>query len=704
VKAAEPTLGRAAQAPAGAGSGGRLATRLQIAGLAAVLLAALGWWAYTGMKQSMHEIRAASLRALLDTEIAALDIWIDYNRAEAAQRAANPAVALPATGLATRVQAAKTAHDRDADTDDDRDALTRALGAMLPAVNAVAANVVDAQGNILATTVEGYQGLAVSRAVRDDLAVVFGGATRFIAPRPESERLVGASRYALTRPVVWFAAPVRDTEGRVIAALQLGKYSDMRFQGILGAARLDPTGESYAFDETGMMLTESRHADALKAQGIVPADAPRVALRFRLREPGPGNDRPLTMPVARAIASRGAPDPAARAGVLLDPYLNYVGRPSIGAYKWLGAHDIGVAVEVDAAAAYRPLDYLVNAFWVLFALLLAATAAAVRSSLSVVRLRRELRRLGQYRLQEPIGEGGSSTVYRAEHALLKRPTAVKVLKKHLATDEAIARFEREVRLASRLDHPATIEIYDYGRTPDGTFYYAMEYLDGITLAELVERDGAQPVGRVALILLQVCESLREAHGLGLVHRDIKPQNVMLCRRGGEADVVKVLDFGIAKELDAADTRDLTQHANVLGTPLYMAPERLRDPADADARADIYAVGVLAFVLLTGKRPFDAPYQPALIEAILGTPAPRLAETAPAAVPASLDALIGACLAKDRDARPPHVGLLIETFADVLREQPWTPADAAAWWRAFEGRRTPAAPTLRVTDGAQAPIR
>ncbi len=678
MTASEPTLDRPALRAA-VPSGARLATRLQLAALAAVLLAALGWWAYTGMKQSVYEIRAASLRALLEAGIGALDIWIDYNRAEAAQRATHPHIVDPVAVLAAGAEAE--------DAGETRAALVRALAAMLPATNAAAANIVDARGTIVATTLPAYGALHVSRAVMDDLAPVFGGATRFIAPRPESERLVGATRYALTRPVLWFAAPVRDAEGRIVAALQIGKYADMRFQGILGAARLDPTGESYAFDETGTMLTESRYADALKAQGIVPADAPRVALRFRLREPGEGDARPLIAPVARAIASRGAPDAAARAGVLLDPYPNYLGRPSIGAYKWLADHDIGIAVEVDARAAYRPLDYLVHAFWGLFALLVAATAAAVLSSLSVVRLRRELRRLGQYRLHEPIGEGGSSTVYRAEHALLKRPTAVKVLKKHLATDEAIARFEREVRLASRLDHPATIEIYDYGRAPDGTFYYAMEYLDGITLADLVERDGAQPVGRTALILLQVCESLREAHGLGLVHRDIKPQNVMLCRRGGEADVVKVLDFGIAKELDAADARDLTQHANVLGTPLYMAPERLRDPADADARADIYAVGVLCFLLVTGKRLFDAPYQPALIEAILSTPAPRLAQSAPGPVPAALDALVAACLEKDREARPADVGMLIDVLAGVLRDHPWTPRDAEAWWRGFESRRT-----------------
>ena len=208
----------------------------------------------------------------------------------------------------------------------------------------------------------------------------------------------------------------------------------------------------------------------------------------------------------------------------------------------------------------------------------------------MAQLRREARRLGAVppRGQDRRRRHGERVP--AVHALLKRPTALKILKPHLATDELVARFEREVQLASRLEHPATIEIFDYGRTRDGTFFYAMEYIDGITLARLVEQDGAQALPRVAHILKQVCEALREAHGKGLIHRDIKPGNVMLCERGGEADVVKVLDFGLIKDVHATDTRDITQYARVLGTPAYMAPERIRNPADADPTVDIYAVG------------------------------------------------------------------------------------------------------------------
>jgi serine/threonine-protein kinase len=272
------------------------------------------------------------------------------------------------------------------------------------------------------------------------------------------------------------------------------------------------------------------------------------------------------------------------------------------------------------------------------------------------------------------------------HALLKRPTAIKILKSHLATDELVARFEREVQLASRLEHPATVEIFDYGRARGGTFYYAMEYVDGITLAALLEREGAQPVPRVAHILKQVCESLREAHGKGLIHRDIKPGNVMLCERGGEADVVKVLDFGLIKDVHATDTRDITQYARVLGTPLYMPPERIHSPAGADPRVDIYAVGVVAFQLLTGKRVFDAPNELELARQIVEVEAPRASRVAAQPVPPALDELVARCLAKDPAQRPQQVEELIAAFSRLLREHPWTQEAAMRWWQDFRAAR------------------
>jgi serine/threonine-protein kinase len=319
-------------------------------------------------------------------------------------------------------------------------------------------------------------------------------------------------------------------------------------------------------------------------------------------------------------------------------------------------------------------------------MLVVAVAVALASTFSVAHLSRDARQIGPYRLEEQIAEGGMAYVYRAVHALLKRPTAIKILKSHLATDELVARFEREVRLASRLEHPATVEIFDYGRARGGTFYYAMEYVDGITLAALLEREGAQPVPRVAHILKQVCESLREAHGKGLIHRDVKPGNIMLCERGGEADVVKVLDFGLIKDVRATETRDITQYSRVLGTPLYMPPERVHNPGYGDARVDIYAVGVVAFQLLTGRRLFDAPNELELARQIVEVAAPRVSAVATQPVPPALDDLVARCLAKDPGERPQQVEDLIAVFSRVLREHPWSQEAAARWWQDFRAAR------------------
>jgi serine/threonine-protein kinase len=450
-----------------------------------------------------------------------------------------------------------------------------------------------------------------------------------------------------------------------------------------------------------LLLTTSRYRETLRAAGLLSPEARTAAFNVRLRDPGqslvgettaPSDyaDRPLTQLVTAAISSRGAEDAGARRGVILNPYLNYVGVEVIGAWQWLPEYDVGVAVEVAAAEAYAPMRYLTTAFFAIFALLVLAVALALGQTFSVAELGREVRQLGQYRIERKIDEGGMATVHRAVHALLKRPTAIKILKPALATDEVIARFEREVVLASRLQHPATVEIFDYGRTRDGTFYYAMEYIDGITLAQLVERDGAQSVSRVAYILRQVCESLREAHGKGLIHRDVKPQNIMLCERGGESDVVKVLDFGLIKDVRATDTRDITQYARLLGTPLYMSPERVSDPAVADPRADIYSVGTVAYYLLTAKRLFEAPNELELQRMVLEVEAPRASVAAPQRIPPALDELIARCLAKDPAARPQSVDELIEVFAAVLREHPWTQERAVRWWQDFNAAREMAA--------------
>lgn len=294
-----------------------------------------------------------------------------------------------------------------------------------------------------------------------------------------------------------------------------------------------------------------------------------------------------------------------------------------------------------------------------------------------------VRRLGQYALEEKIGEGGMGVVYRASHAMLRRPTAIKLLPPDRAGDANLARFEREVQLTAQLSHPNTIAIYDYGRTPDGVFYYAMEYLDGVNLEELVRRSGPVPAGRVIAILVQVCGALSEAHGRGLVHRDVKPANVILTERGGEPDVAKVVDFGLVKPL-ASDSAAMTMSvSNVLtGTPLYMPPEAMNAPDVADPRSDLYALGAVGYFLLTGHPPFEGATVFEVIGHHLHSAPPPMSTRTGTAIPPDLEAVILQCLRKTPEDRPRDARALRQALERCTMAPRWTVDDAAAWWRGF----------------------
>jgi serine/threonine-protein kinase len=310
----------------------------------------------------------------------------------------------------------------------------------------------------------------------------------------------------------------------------------------------------------------------------------------------------------------------------------------------------------------------------------AATTVVSRVIYGLVTQVRDAQHLGRYTLGAKIGAGGMGEVYRAEHAMLRRPTAVKLLLPGKVSASSLERFEREVQLTSRLSHPNTIAIYDYGHTPDGIFYYAMEYLDGLSLESLVASDGVQPASRVVHILLQAAGALAEAHGVGLIHRDIKPANIMLCERGGMPDVVKVVDFGLVKNLDAADGDVALTKTNALtGTPLYLAPESITRPDKIDARIDIYALGAVGYFLITGTPPFSGHNVVEIaghhLHTTPDTPSARLGS----AVPAKLDELLVACLAKDPDARPRDAQALLTALLECETESPWSGTAARAWW-------------------------
>jgi tRNA A-37 threonylcarbamoyl transferase component Bud32 len=297
----------------------------------------------------------------------------------------------------------------------------------------------------------------------------------------------------------------------------------------------------------------------------------------------------------------------------------------------------------------------------------------------------DAKQLNQYRLVEPLGSGGMGDVYLAEHRLMKRPCALKLIRRERAEDpRAITRFEREVRATSRLSHPNTVEIYDYGRTEDGTFYYVMEYLPGLSLQALVEESGPMPPGRAIYLLRQVCGALAEAHASGLIHRDLKPANIIASERGGRHDFVKILDFGLVRDLTAGEVDgDSAQNRGAQGTPLYMAPEQVECRPDADHRLDLYALGCVAYVLVTGRPPFDHETRLAVMLAhtreVVVPPSRHRPD-----LPADLEAVILRCLSKRPDDRYADADEVEAALAACAAAPDWDDREAARWWRERRG--------------------
>ncbi|MBN1612691.1 MAG: serine/threonine protein kinase [Polyangiaceae bacterium] len=292
---------------------------------------------------------------------------------------------------------------------------------------------------------------------------------------------------------------------------------------------------------------------------------------------------------------------------------------------------------------------------------------------------REARQLGQYTILEKIGEGGMGEVFKASHALLRRPTAIKLIDSRYVDPHTLRRFEKEVQLTSMLTHPNTISIYDYGRTHDGVFYYAMEYLEGLNLEQLVRVDGPLPPGRVIHVLRQVCGSLGEAHSAGLIHRDIKPANVFLCCRGGSPDVIKVLDFGLVKDKRPGQDATLSATAAVAGTPLYMSPEAICAPNQVDARSDLYALGAVGYFLLTGLPLFAADTVVEICAQHLHTIPVRPSERAGRPLPTDLEDVLLRCLEKDPARRFPDALALSESLEALQHANDWSEAEARQWW-------------------------
>ena len=493
-------------------------------------------------------------------------------------------------------------------------------------------------------------------------------------------------------PTMLVVAPIRDSNLQVIGAIGFRIRPERDFTRILQLGRLGETGETYAINKEGLLVSNSRFDDKLILLGLIPdLEGSQSILTVSARDPGGDLTRGYRPQVRRAelpLTKAAESVIAGGSGVSLEGVNDYRGVPAVSAWQWLPKYEIGIITKVDYEEAYRPLSILQIAFFSIFALLALSSVAIFIFTLVVTRLQREAQKaaieakhLGQYRLEERLGAGAMGIVYRGHHAMLRRPTAIKMLHVEKVNEASIERFEREVQITCKLNNPNTVAIYDYGRTPEGVFYYAMEYLDGIDLQVLVNRYGPQPEGRVIHILKSICGSLYEAHSLGLVHRDMKPANVMINRRGGQSDVVKVLDFGLVRALDEA--KSSREQGGLTGTPLYMPPEAIQTPDLVDARSDLYAVGAIGYFLITGQPVFQASSLVELcqlhVDAQPELPSKRLGKT----ISVELESAIMACLEKSRAKRPQTARDLATLLDRCATSRSWTIEEADAWWGRHE---------------------
>jgi hypothetical protein len=668
--------------------------------IAAVLFGGAGWWVHQSVENAMSEQRATDLNAMVEASVASVRVWMGEQRVNV-QLFAEDEKLRPLVTELLRLAGGSPPRERQLVQAKAQESLRARLKRRLRLSGYVGYFVVSPDGVVLAADQDPPVGKALTGYRKNLFDQALTGQTRVSKPFRSPLLLIDEQgHFRANLPSMFVAGPLRDEKGKPIAALGLRIRPEDQFTRILQVVRFGQSGETYAFDKDGLLLSQSRFDDDLKQLGLL-ADLPdsRSILTVEIRDPqvnmAQGErptlrraDQPLTRLAANAVQGKDGHD--------ADGYRDYRGVPSVGAWRWLPDYDFGIATEVDVAEAFLPVYILRRAFWALMVLLVLCAAGIFLAMLFMARQQRALQKatlaakqLGQYALEEKLGAGGMGTVYKARHALLRRPTAVKLLDVDKMSDAAIARFEREVQLTSALTHPNTVAVFDYGRTPDGIFYYAMEYLEGMNLDELIKRFGPLPEARMAFILRQVCGSLAEAHAAGLVHRDIKPANIILTRRGGLHDFVKVLDFGLAKALDGQEKANVTSPNALMGTPLYLSPEAVNQPDQVDARTDVYALAAVGYFLLTGTPVFSGvSVMEICMKHVKSTPEPPSARCSK---PVSLDleALLLRCLAKAPSDRPSDAAEILRQLEACAVEGTWTALDAAAWWAALDKLVPPA---------------
>ena len=662
--------------------------------IAVVVLALIGWGMRRAIETTMKENLKSELETLLNVETAMLETWIRVQLSNAESEANAVETRDLFQKLQSEFESSGSAKGSLKTSELQKD-LKKLLTQVMSAHEYHGYIVVDKSMVILGAYTDELIGSPAPKQFEPYITQALKGEST-VCP-PYSSLVMLRDEFGQLRsgvPTMFVCAPIRDANFQVIGAIGLRIRPELEFTRILQLGRIGNSGETYAFNASGTMVSNSRFDEDLMLLGLIPdSEYSRSILNLQLRDPG-GNlksgfrpkQRRSSLPQIKMVeqATRGI------SGVDVEGFNDYRGVPVIGAWHWYDKYGFGIATQMDFDEAYRTLTILKRTFWALFALLGLSSIAIFVFTLILAQMQREAQKqaiasqkLGQYRLEEKLGSGGMGVVYKGVHAILRRPTAIKLLHVEKVNDSSIERFEREVQITCQLNNPNTVAIYDYGRTEEGLFYYAMEYLDGIDLQNLVEKYGPQSEARVIHILEQICGSLYEAHSLGLVHRDIKPANIMLNRRGGEPDVVKVLDFGLVKALDDDKQANLTAANSMTGTPLYMSPESIQSPNTVDARSDLYAVGAVGYYLLTGHPVFETNSIVELcqqhVSAIPVPPSERLG----APVSGELEAVLLACLEKSRAKRPQTARDLASMLTKCPTARSWSIEEADAWWGRHE---------------------
>lgn len=635
----------------------RLRVPLLILGIKVVALGVIlgvQAWALTTLERSLKDQTASNMKAAVDLRVSNLRGWAAGLKQQCARMLEDPELSRHVQAL---LEASKNIEGQDA---------VRAALAHHPAaaplarrlleprseLNNLGFSILSASGLCLASEYEPLIGQTVTTSGAAYVGRIQMG--EILVSRPYPNRYYASNeKPEFSKPVMFVGGPIRDAAGRLVA-LGFFRFSPTRFYEILSSAN----AEFLAFDAKGLVLSPLKD----------PAQEP---FRTSLREPGASAPERWTPTMMSLLAAEG------HDGMDADGHPDQNGRKVLAAWVWLPEWEMGIGGQIPVDRVLAPAAAVRTAFSTLLGVFLALTAG-VAGLLGIRWWRGKESPFGAYRVEKRIGKGGMAEVFLARHEILRRPAALKILSGISPDAPSVERFKREARLACTLSHPNTIQVFDFGETPDGRLYYAMEHVEGLTLAQLIALDGPPPLGRAIHFLRQVAGSLGDAHRAGLLHRDLKPSNIMVTSRGGTADLVKVLDFGIACSLTPGD-EDQTRATALIGTPAFLAPERILDPRTLDPRSDVYSFGAVAFYLATGRHVFEGSNPAELIYQVISSPRPSPSRLRGAPLPEALETLILGCLSPDPQSRPAGMTEIVEILDTLALSERWTAEMALGWW-------------------------